>query len=448
MQAQQQEQAHLQKDKDRIDSITVNLRPYIRKAARKMAEANPENGAILCDYIFAELTERNIADSTREWKIKVLMWLSKAFSHGKSFRSMTKQDVLFHLNHLRKPVDKDPQQRWIGTYNNRVLVLTKFYRWLYNPDEADYQKRITPPCMQGVKQLPKKTKTPYTPSDLWNPADHDVFLRYCPQKRDKCYHAMARDTSARPHELLKLRVGDINVRIEPTSGRQYAEILVSGKTKARTIPLIDSLPYLKEWLEIHPHSANPDAPLFISLSDRNQGNQLSTLALREQYQYHYRAEYFPRLLNNQSVSQKDKQIIRGMLQKPWNPYIFRHSALTEKAQMLKEATLRDHAGWSMNSKMPSVYIHFFGGESSKSILEAKGIISRDRQESSMLEPKHCPNCNEPNTPHSRFCLKCRMAMSHDAYLDVLGTKPDDLRDQISDLRQMLNELISGRGGAK
>jgi hypothetical protein len=94
---------------DGIDSITANLRPYVNKAARAMAEANPENGAILCDYIFAELTERNIADSTREWRIKVLTWLSKFFEHKKSFKSLGKQDILQYLNTLRKPASAEPK---------------------------------------------------------------------------------------------------------------------------------------------------------------------------------------------------------------------------------------------------------------------------------------------------------------------------------------------------
>lgn len=90
---------------DRIDSITVNLRPYVKKVARAMAEICPENGEILCDYIFAELTERNIADSTREWRIKVLTWLSKFFQHKKSYKSLSKQDILQYLNTLRKSTD-------------------------------------------------------------------------------------------------------------------------------------------------------------------------------------------------------------------------------------------------------------------------------------------------------------------------------------------------------
>jgi integrase len=236
-----------------------------------MATANPSNGQALSDYINAELVERNIADSTREWKVKTLTWLSDYFQHQKTFRGMTRQDILGYLNSLRKTVDADPEQRWIGTYNNRVLVLTKFFRWLYKPNEPDYKKRKTPACMSGIKQLPKKTKTPYKPADLWTPAEHDVFLRYCPLKRDRCYHAMARDTSARPHELLKLKIGDVQFKVEPSTGKQYAEILVSGKTKSRTLPLIDSIPYVKEWIAEHPYRGNPDHLLFIALAVNHKG---------------------------------------------------------------------------------------------------------------------------------------------------------------------------------
>jgi hypothetical protein len=32
-----------------------------------------------------------------------------------------------------------------------------------------------------------------------------------------------------------------------------------------------------------------------------------------------------------------------MLTKPWNPYVYRHSGLTEKSQILKESILRSYA---------------------------------------------------------------------------------------------------------
>ena len=48
--------------------------------------------------------------------------------------------------------------------------------------------------------------------------------------------------------------------------------------------------------------------------------------------------------------------------------------LQRKARFLLKALLRDHAGWTMTSKMPTVYLHYFGTESAKKLLEAKGII--------------------------------------------------------------------------
>jgi integrase len=80
--------------------------------------------------------------------------------------------------------------------------------------------------MNGIRRLPRQEKSPYKPSDMWNGEEHAIFLKYCPNKRDRCYHAMANNTSARPHELLKLRIKDIIFKTSE-SGLQYAEIQVS-----------------------------------------------------------------------------------------------------------------------------------------------------------------------------------------------------------------------------
>jgi hypothetical protein len=43
------------------------------------------------------------------------------------------------------------------------------------------------------------------------------------------------------------------------------------------------------------------------------------------------------LLQDISIPDADKALIRNMLTKPWNLHIYRHSALTEKSQFLTEA---------------------------------------------------------------------------------------------------------------
>jgi integrase len=426
---------------EKIDYVTqYNSKAYYKAALKKVSLINPENAEIICDYIIAEQTQMNIKESTKEGKMKVLIWLSKYLQNAKSFRQMTKQDILDYLNNLRKPVSEDPNHKWIGSYNGRQMIFNKFFRWLYNPEESDPTKRITPPCMTGVRKLPRQEKSPYKPSSLWDAREHAIFLKYCPSKRDRCYHAMANDMSARPHEILNLKIKDIVFKVTEDGSSQYAEVLITGgKTKPRTLPLIDSIPYVKEWIENHPTGLNPDSWLFVSLGNNTFGSQLTYDGLSGQYKYYYKAKYFRELLQNNTVPEADKAYIKNMLTKPWNLYIFRHSALTEKSQILTENVLRDHAGWTMTSQMPQVYIHYFGTESSRSLLEARGLIREKDNKLYHLQPKKCPNCNESNKPQSKFCSKCRMVLSYGAYSEVLEKQKQE-KSELDYIKQQLQEL--------
>jgi integrase/recombinase XerD len=109
--------------------------------------------------------------------------------------------------------------------------------------------------------------------------------------------------------------------------------------------------------------------------------------------------------------------------------------------------LRQHAGWSARSQMNLKYIHYFGNESSEGILEAYGIIPKDKESSDTLKPKQCPNCNEPNKPDSKFCAKCRMVLTYGAYSETLESQKEK-DDQIQNLmkkqeqfEQLLQSLI-------
>ncbi|MFZ0405720.1 MAG: hypothetical protein WAL79_07835, partial [Nitrososphaeraceae archaeon] len=61
---------------------------------------------------------------------------------------------------------------------------------------------------------------------------------------------MSRDASCRPSEILKVRIKDVVFKL--AGNKQYAEVLVNGKTGSRHIPLINSIPYVKDYLDEHP----------------------------------------------------------------------------------------------------------------------------------------------------------------------------------------------------
>ncbi|MDX1373828.1 MAG: zinc ribbon domain-containing protein, partial [Nitrososphaeraceae archaeon] len=218
----------------------------------------------------------------------------------------------------------------------------------------------------------------------------------------------------------------------------------------------DSLPYVKEYLtskseaEYSTNITNPDSWIFISTGN-NHHSKLTYDGLATRYAY-YKKKYFPSLLNDETIPEPDKSWIRNLLTKPWNLYILRHSSLTEKSQFLTEAVLRSHAGWSMSSKMPQVYIHL-NNESSKILLEKRGIINtKDRDISNVLKSRECPNCHEPNKPESRFCMKCKMILSYDTYnenvnnqiqkdkqISELNQKYEDLNEKINQMFELIQE---------
>jgi integrase/recombinase XerD len=371
------------------------------------------NAEITNEYIEVMRTEINLSENYKFIILNTLSRLSQ-FYNVKPFTKLKRENIIAFLDSLRKSDKDDPMHKWIGTYNLYLTVLTRFFKWLCNPI-LEPKQRSKPEIMQNIPKLRRKEVSIYRPTDLWTLEDDLLFLKWCPNKRDRCYHAISRDLSARPHEILDLRIKDI---IFKTAGnKQYAEVLVNGKTGTRHLPLIDSLPYVKDWLDQHPQRNNPSAYFICSMFRSNVGGRLTRIGLLHIFTKQYR-DYFSKLSEDPTVPKEDRQQIRDLLKKPWNLYIRRHSSLTQKSKYLKEHILRQHAGWSARSQMHLKYVHYFGNESSESILQEYGILPKDNQEIDLLRPKQCPNCNEPNRPDQKFCVKCRMVLAYDAYSET------------------------------
>jgi integrase/recombinase XerD len=417
--------------KDILETVTTGLTPQYHKYFKKISS---DNGLALANYLNAMKTETNLSDNYRKSIIKIVSKFSR-FCNDKRFKSMTRDDLISFLNSIRKPEQEDPMHRYIGTYNYYNTILTRFFKWLYNPDMSA-RTRPKPKVVENIPSLKRKEISIYKPTDLWTEENDQLFLKYCPSKRMKCYHTVSRDTSCRPHEILKLKIKDIVFKLSPDKTKQYAEVLVNGKTGSRNIPLINSIPYVKDYLtNEHPKPSNPDAAFICGLRKR-QGMSISNGNLLGIYT-DYKDNHFPRLLQT-DIPQQDKDNIKELLKKPWNPYIRRHSGLTEKSLKIP-GLMNQYAGWVEGSMMSQKYFHYFGNESSNGLLEAYGIVPKDNEQSDILKPKQCPQCNEPNKPDSKFCAKCRMVLQYDSYLEVLESEnKKDLR--IQSLEDQLKSL--------
>jgi len=127
---------------------------------------------------------------------------------------------------------------------------------------------------------------------------------------------MAHDTGCIQHELLKLR---IRVIVFKTVWNRQYEVLVYGMAGSKHIPLIDST--IHQWL-LGPwitQSGNLNAILICGIG-KSLGRVLDIKSLYKIYTSDYKKSLFPKLLEN-NISLEDKQKIRGLLNKSWNPDI-------------------------------------------------------------------------------------------------------------------------------
>ncbi|HKG31392.1 MAG TPA: hypothetical protein VKA91_08975, partial [Nitrososphaeraceae archaeon] len=203
----------------KIDEVTAGLDPAYSK---RLNSIPVQNTVFIVNYILSMKTEVNLSDHYKKDLINLLTTFLKYTK--KSFKSITRDDIIVFLESFRRPEASDPLHKWIGTYNLYRIHLMRFFKWLLFPD-TEPNKRPKPEILDNIPQLKRKEKSIYRPADLWTAEEDLLFLKYCPSKRMRCYHAVARDLGCRPHEILKLRISSISWRL--IENRQYAEVVVN-----------------------------------------------------------------------------------------------------------------------------------------------------------------------------------------------------------------------------
>lgn len=196
----------------KLEIVTAGLTKEYSNLLQKIRR---EDALTVLDYMISLNAEVNPSVNYRK---DILKCLTKfiAFCRSNSFissvqilKQLERKDVLAFLDSFKKSEITDPLHKWVGTYNLYRVHLIRFFKWLRNPDlESD--KRPKPSQVENIRQLKRKEKSIYKPTDMWTSGDDLLFLKYCPSKRIKCFHMMAKDTSCRPHELLKLRIKDVS----------------------------------------------------------------------------------------------------------------------------------------------------------------------------------------------------------------------------------------------
>jgi hypothetical protein len=121
------------------------------------------------------MTEVNPSQTYRIDTIFKLKQLAEYYN-PKSFKELTRQDIIDYLDRFRKAESVDPLYQWVGTYEHSRIIFLRFFKWLYSPSyDIPYKKRPTPDVMQQIPKVKRREISIYKPTDLWT-EENDVIL--------------------------------------------------------------------------------------------------------------------------------------------------------------------------------------------------------------------------------------------------------------------------------
>jgi site-specific recombinase XerD len=445
---------------DKIKTAVVGLQRFVQNYFLEFPTERDKE--LVADFIIMCIQKENVAIATKKTYLNALIYLSRYFKGQKSFEAITSLDLSNYLISFQKNMEEDPDQGWISTHRSFGMTYLKFFKWLAYPGLTPQErKRLSrekyPPVLKGfVLQTKKGTKSPVTAKDIWDDKDVAIFLKYCTDNpRHRFYHALAYETSARPGELLQLKIEDIEIQLDE-NGAPCALIDVGryGKRKQSRIVGITkfTIQYYQAYLQSsdHPDPTNRKSYIFVSRENSAHAKNLPITvdALRADY-LNFRDKKIPKLLKRPDIPSEDKEHLQFLKDtKKWYPYIIRHSSLTKLAPNIKEYRLREHAGWAKNSNMIEVYTHTLTGDSAEDILMLYGVNlkngkrKRNEQLKQELVGPTCPFCHTINVPDSQFCISCRRPIAVVSYDSTVKKEIEEMKARQSAIEAVVRNFIA------
>jgi integrase/recombinase XerD len=367
--------------------------------------------------------------------LKAIIAYSKFLQPSISFYQInSKNQIISFLDTKIKNSEEDQDKRWITTWNDYLVRIKYFFRWLYNCkdkelDDVPFSEWETPDFVQIRK---KKTKriSPYLENELWEKDDIITIIKYEPYKRNKAILALLWDLDARPHELTLLKIKHIRLKEKYGEG----EIPHEAKTGTGPILLTCSFPYVRDWLNEHPFRNESNARLICNLINGAPITADNIDKVMKQLR-----ERIIRLLENGDINDRgEREKLEYLLKtKKWNPYCIRHSAITSDSDYLPEYALKKKVRWSMNSRQGSRYIkRRMGDELKTKILQRNGILQEIEMK---IKPSvlDCPRCAFVNAIDNKYCSKCSYPIKPEAFDEI--KLEEDKRMKILEENQKLKD---------
>ncbi len=369
----------------RLKSKDNNIENYYYKELKGNTEGTILNHLISISKLFETNEQRN-----ESWRAK-----DKDFNlNHNNINQLIVQDI-------KDFIDSDWWNNLSGgTQKMHINRIKKYIKYSERNDLLD----LLPSKMNGkTKKLSK--------IDLITKKDLEQILKYSNLKYRTLFMTLY-EGALRIDEALNIKERDISFE----SGRITIIKIAESKTYGRDIPVIESTPYIKEYLRTN--DFEPDNKLFDFKNNTTVNNYLNFI--------------LKKLVKKYPKQWKGKKLY---------PHLFRHSRLTELARgKFNEAQIRRFAGWSADSTMAKIYFHLNDADIINIL--TNNVVEAPKPEPK--KPKMCKICNTENPQINLFCWNCGNVLS-EKDKEQMGIEIISQPYEVKELRQenkRLNENLN------
>lgn len=240
----------------------------------------------------------------------------------------------------------------------------------------------------------------FTNSDMLTREEINNLLDAPDYPRDRAVIGMLLFTGLRNSALRWLRIGDLD--LDKPNGTFELNLNCPALKGADELqgprPLLTAEPYVRKYLDVHPHKDDPDAFLI---------SRLPNAPYRDPYEE----------MTSQTLSRITREAAeKAGINKPANPHALRHNFVTisRLEHDINDSTLKYLIGHKEDSQvMETTYSHISAAKHVEKALEGYGI---KEPEARAFTPDNCLQCQRPLPDHAQACEWCGKEYTHEAWL--------------------------------
>jgi site-specific recombinase XerD len=341
---------------------------------------------------------------------------------------LTRLEYAQILDNLKEDKEKDYADNTVDDFKSAIRMFYKSrYMEFQRPDRV--KEILQAPVMRDQKESEKEKKRV---RNILTPQQVRKMCKAAENPRDSLLPIFLFDCGARTEEVEELSVGSVNRRTSPWEVTFHD---AKNNKDDRDLPMVHCQEKLRNWIENHPDSDNPNAPLWVVLTNSGQAEKGTKMSQEN--------------INDRLKHLADEANLKDIDPDTVTVYDFRHSSATFRGTELGLG-IQQMMWWFawLKPSRAKTYCKDDNERMKNAIKERHGFdVEEDDQETS-LDTKWCGRCESERSADAQYCPVCSLPLDSetaikDSELREAGKRVVEMKLDGKVEDEKLSEIVNG-----